>query len=110
MVQGQRAELATLRACLAQATTDEPNWPVARRVDVRLIRSALARVRWKLDVNRRWKRDPGFYLGQAPDAGTRAVGGTAARRCRACKGAHGTPGLDDEVQLLDHAASRPSPL
>ncbi len=64
-VQGQRAELAALTDCLARATTDESSWSVARRVDVRLIRSTLARVRWELEVNRRWERDPGFYLDQA---------------------------------------------
>jgi hypothetical protein len=29
-----------------------------------LIGSALARLRWELDVNPRWKRDPTFYVGQ----------------------------------------------
>ena len=64
-IQRQRTELAALADCLAQATLAEASWAVARRVDVRLIRSALARVRWELDVNRRWERDPGFYLDQA---------------------------------------------
>src|ERR1700681_1406923 len=39
-------------------------WSVARRVDYRLMGSALARVRWELDVNPRWQRDPSFYLEQ----------------------------------------------
>jgi len=39
-------------------------WSVARRVDYRLMGSALARVRWELDVNPRWQRDPSFYLDQ----------------------------------------------
>ncbi len=26
--------------------------------------SAIARVRWELDLNRRWERDPSFYLDQ----------------------------------------------
>jgi uncharacterized protein (DUF885 family) len=39
-------------------------WSVARQVDYRLMGSALARVRWELDVNPRWQRDPSFYLDQ----------------------------------------------
>ncbi len=35
-----------------------------QQVDYRLIGSALARVHWELDVNRRWERDPNFYLEQ----------------------------------------------
>src|SRR5205814_1859999 len=37
---------------------------VPQQVDYRLIGSALARVRWELEVNPRWKRDPTFYLEQ----------------------------------------------
>jgi uncharacterized protein (DUF885 family) len=36
----------------------------ARQVDYRLVGSALARVRWELFVNPRWKRDPNFYVEQ----------------------------------------------
>ena len=43
-------------------------WPVARMVDYRLIGSALARVRWELDVNPRWRRDPAFYVEQTVGA------------------------------------------
>jgi hypothetical protein len=64
-VDTQRAEARTFSACLATATASEASWPVAKRVDVRLIRSVLARVHWELDLNRRWQRDPGFYLEQA---------------------------------------------
>jgi hypothetical protein len=39
-------------------------WPVARQVDYRLMGSAIARVRWELEVNPTWQRDPGFYLEQ----------------------------------------------
>lgn len=39
-------------------------WPIARQVDYRLIGSALARVRWELDVARGWKRNPRFYVQQ----------------------------------------------
>jgi uncharacterized protein (DUF885 family) len=38
--------------------------PIAKQVDYKLIGSALARVRWELDVNPRWKRDPNFYTSQ----------------------------------------------
>jgi len=43
---------------------DPSMWPVSQQVDYRLIGSALARVRWELDINPRWKRDPNFYLAQ----------------------------------------------
>lgn len=39
-------------------------WPVARQVDYRLIGSALARVRWELEITREWQRNPRFYLSQ----------------------------------------------
>ncbi len=43
---------------------DAKGWPVPKQVDYRLIGSALSRVRWELDVNAGWKRDPLFYVGQ----------------------------------------------
>ena len=43
---------------------DPNNWPVPSQVDYRLIGSALSRVRWELDINPRWKRDPNFYIEQ----------------------------------------------
>ena len=39
-------------------------WPVHEQVDYELLKSALARVRWELDINPRWKRDPTFYIEQ----------------------------------------------
>ena len=39
-------------------------WPIPKQVDYKLIGSALSRVRWELDINRRWKRDPNFYIEQ----------------------------------------------
>lgn len=36
----------------------------AAEVDARLMRSAMARVRWELDVLRIWQRQPGFYVDQ----------------------------------------------
>jgi uncharacterized protein (DUF885 family) len=44
---------------------DATKWPIPKQVDYRLIGSALARVRWELDINPRWKRDPNFYIAQA---------------------------------------------
>ena len=43
---------------------DPSSWPVSQQVDYKLIGSALSRVRWELDVNPRWKRDPNFYVEQ----------------------------------------------
>jgi len=43
---------------------DAGRWPIPKRVDYRLMGSALSRVRWELDVNPRWKRDPNFYIEQ----------------------------------------------
>jgi hypothetical protein len=39
-------------------------WKRSEQVDYRLMGSAIARVRWELDLNRRWERDPSFYLDQ----------------------------------------------
>ena len=36
----------------------------SQQVDYRLMGSAIARVRWELDLNRRWERDPSFYVDQ----------------------------------------------
>jgi uncharacterized protein (DUF885 family) len=43
---------------------DASHWPIPQQVDYRLIGSALSRVRWELDRNSRWKRDPNFYIEQ----------------------------------------------
>jgi hypothetical protein len=43
---------------------DTTGWSRPVQVDYRLIGSALARVRWELDVTRGWKRNPLFYLEQ----------------------------------------------
>jgi hypothetical protein len=47
---------------------DPSTWPVARQVDYRLVGSALARVRWELDLQHNWQRDPGFYVQQTVGA------------------------------------------
>ena len=43
---------------------DPSQWPIPKQVDCKLIGSALSRVRWELEVNPRWKRDPNFYIEQ----------------------------------------------
>jgi uncharacterized protein (DUF885 family) len=63
------ASIAKQRADLSQLETrwkqmNPAGWSVSQQVDYRLMGSALARVRWELDVNRRWERDPTFYLHQ----------------------------------------------
>lgn len=58
----QRQDLAGFERRWAAMGT--ANWPIARRVDYRLMGSAISRVRWELDVNPRWQRDPTFYLEQ----------------------------------------------
>jgi hypothetical protein len=62
----QRVDLAEFERRLKAIETS--GWPVGRMVDYRLIGSALARVRWELDVNPRWQRDPAFYVEQTVDA------------------------------------------
>ena len=47
---------------------DPTSWSVTQQVDYRLIGSALARVRWELEINPRWQRDPSFYLDQTVTA------------------------------------------
>lgn len=44
---------------------DDPSARVTQQVDHRLIGSALARVRWELDILKRWQRDPNFYIEQS---------------------------------------------
>lgn len=48
-------------------------WPVSQVVNYKLIGSALSRVRWELDINPRWKRDPNFYLEQTLTAVVEAL-------------------------------------
>ncbi len=58
----QRKDLAAFE--VRWKKLDSTTWPIALQVDYRLIGSALARVRWELDINPRWKRDPTFYIAQ----------------------------------------------
>jgi Bacterial protein of unknown function (DUF885) len=59
-VERRRRELAGFEARLARI--DPSGMPVPWEVDRRLLRSAYARVRWELDVERGWERDPTFYV------------------------------------------------
>jgi uncharacterized protein (DUF885 family) len=52
---------------------DPTTWPIPQQVDYRLIGSALARVRWELDINSNWKRDPNFYIAQTLTAVVEAL-------------------------------------
>ena len=52
-----REQAAFFRGCLERLRDAS--------VDARLMGSAIARVRWELDLNRRWQRDPTFYAEQA---------------------------------------------
>src|SRR3984885_5905144 len=63
------AAVARQRVDLAEF---ERRWK-AMRTDGRLIGSAIARVRWELDVNPRWQRDPAFYVEQTVDALQEAI-------------------------------------
>jgi uncharacterized protein (DUF885 family) len=58
----RRTELSKFEARLRNLHPE--GWPVHKQVDYELLESALARVRWELDVNPRWKRDPTFYIEQ----------------------------------------------
>jgi hypothetical protein len=59
----QRADLSAFDARWKKL--DASKWRVPLQVDYRLIGSALARVHWELDLNRRWQDDPTFYVDQA---------------------------------------------
>lgn len=47
---------------------DSHGMPVSWEVDRRLLHSAFARVRWELDVERGWQRNPMFYVDQSVGA------------------------------------------
>jgi hypothetical protein len=59
----QRTDLAAFEARYKKI--DATKWQVPQQVDYRLIGSALARVRWELDYNKRYQSDPTFYVDQA---------------------------------------------
>ena len=61
-VQDQRSKLLGFER--RWKAMDSSKWPIREQVDYKLIGLALARVRWELDLNRRWERDPEFYVEQ----------------------------------------------
>ena len=61
-IDNRRRDLAAFEARWKKI--DASGWPIPKQVDYRLMGSALSRVRWELDVNPRWKRDPNFYIEQ----------------------------------------------
>jgi uncharacterized protein (DUF885 family) len=67
----QRKDLAEFEARWKKL--DPAQWAVPQQVDFRLIGSALARVRWELDINPLWKRDPNFYIAQTLTAVVEAL-------------------------------------
>jgi uncharacterized protein (DUF885 family) len=67
----QRKDLAEFEARWKKL--DPTQWAVPQQVDYRLIGSALSRVRWELDINPRWKRDPNFYIAQTLTAVVEAL-------------------------------------
>ena len=61
-IENHRRDLAEFEARWKKI--DVTSWPIPKQVDYRLIGSALARVRWELELNPRWTRDPNFYIEQ----------------------------------------------
>ncbi|HYK41360.1 MAG TPA: DUF885 family protein [Thermoanaerobaculia bacterium] len=61
-IERRRRELAAFEGRLERL--DPSGMPVSWQVDRRLLRSGFARVRWELDVERGWERDPAFYFDQ----------------------------------------------
>src|SRR5438552_8592944 len=61
-IEQRRKDLAHFEA--RWKNLDPGQWPISQQVDYKLIGSALSRVRWELDINPRWKRDPNFYIEQ----------------------------------------------
>src|SRR5690606_21603818 len=62
-MQQRQADLATFENQW-RSLADAPR-NVSERVDYRLLGSALARVRWELDIVGAWRRQPQFYVDQA---------------------------------------------
>jgi hypothetical protein len=59
----QRADLERFEA--RWKSLDISSWPIGEQVDYRLVGSAIARVRWEIDVLKSWQRNPRFYVYQA---------------------------------------------
>jgi len=67
----QRTDLAAFEARWKKL--DATKWPVPQQVDYRLIGSALSRVRWELDYNKRYQSDATFYVDQAMSPVVQAI-------------------------------------
>ncbi|MEP6800896.1 MAG: DUF885 family protein [Acidobacteriota bacterium] len=65
-VERRRREVAAFASRLDRI--DASGLPIAWQVDRRLLRSAFARVRWELDVERGWERNAMFYVDQTVGA------------------------------------------
>jgi uncharacterized protein (DUF885 family) len=61
-IEQRRKDLAEFEA--RWKTMNPAQSPVPEQIDYRLIGSTLSRVRWELELNPRWKRDPNFYVEQ----------------------------------------------
>src|SRR2546430_12026410 len=59
-IEEQRRDLADFESRWKKI--DVKNWPVSKQDDYKLIGSALSRVRWELDMNPSWTRNPLFYI------------------------------------------------
>lgn len=70
-IAGQRVSVAVFEK--RWRDIDTRGWSIPNKVDYRLMGSALARVRWELDINPRWQRDPSFYVDQTLGALTEAL-------------------------------------
>jgi uncharacterized protein (DUF885 family) len=70
-IDGQRKDLGEFEARWKRLVPTQ--WPIPQQIDHQLIGSALARVRWELDINPRWKRDPNFYVAQTLTAVVEAL-------------------------------------
>jgi uncharacterized protein DUF885 len=83
---------------------------VAEAIDLALLGSATARVRWELDVVKAWRRQPGFYvdqsIGVAYDALLPRADWSAARCTEVLRRLRAVPGMLREglVNLSGHAA------
>jgi uncharacterized protein (DUF885 family) len=67
----QRKDLAEFEARWKKLNPAQ--WPIPQQIDYRLIGSALARARWELEINPRWRRDPNFYIAQTLTAVVEAL-------------------------------------
>jgi uncharacterized protein (DUF885 family) len=70
-IDGRKSDLAGFEARWKRLNPAQ--LPIPKQVDYKLIGSALSRVRWELELNPRWKRDPNFYIEQTLTAVAEAL-------------------------------------